>query len=381
MRIAVVNTITGRLGEKGFYQSQETGLGRALAEAGHEVFVYKCLPRSSKEEAVQINDRLTAWYLPVSSIGIHGYFNTKLLPKYLDAVVLFADNQIFLKHIRKYCLKHGIAFIPYVGIMHSVKIGKKQSLKNKIHQFVLDSIFKAVTLPIYREVRVLAKTKKAAAELRYSGAYNVSVVPVGADQSALKTDFRRYDRNELRKKYGLSPDDKVISYIQRLIPEKNPERMLDIFHEIRKQSDEYRLIIVGDGICYDDIHSRAEKLGLLPYITFIKKIPHDEIWEIHYLSDYYVTLNPREIFGMALMEAVYYESTAFAIDSAGSSTILEDMEGEYICGSYESIPKMVLSCVQDEKTLRRNSNTITRKFTWRHCADKIAEIVRERRHQ
>ena len=41
MKLGILCTMMKRFGTKGFYNSQEIGLGRALAKKGHQVSIYK----------------------------------------------------------------------------------------------------------------------------------------------------------------------------------------------------------------------------------------------------------------------------------------------------------------------------------------------------
>ena len=377
MYLAVINTIVGRLGEKGFYQSQEMGLARSLEEMGHEVLMIKCVPETQKEESFSVSDHFTMEYIHVKRIGIHGYLPVSRLPKTLDGVIAFADNQIFLPHIYKYCRANDIVFVPYIGIAHSVKIRENSRIRDAVHQFIFDIAFRLSTARLYRKIPVLAKTKIAKGELESYGVKNITVVPVGIDDQTLNHEFRKKDRTQLRSEYGFHDDDIVISYVQRLIPEKNPMTMMEIFQELASKDDRYKLVVVGAGICADEMKHFALKNDLDEKITFITKIPHEEIWKIHYLSDLYVTLNPREIFGMALLEAVYYESAAFAIDSAGSSAILEDMPNEYLCKSKDEIINAIRKNEKNADILRKNSNHVRAKFMWSNCAGKFTELVEE----
>lgn len=54
-------------------------------------------------------------------------------------------------------------------------------------------------------------------------------------------------------------------------------------------------------------------------VKIIDRVPYEEMWKIYVMSDYFVNLNRGEIFGMAIMEAVYYETSVAAIAAPGPS--------------------------------------------------------------
>ena len=54
MKIGLLDTCIGNFGQKGFYNTQEIGLGKALLQHAEEVYVYKLLPQSAEyQEEIQ----------------------------------------------------------------------------------------------------------------------------------------------------------------------------------------------------------------------------------------------------------------------------------------------------------------------------------------
>lgn len=51
------------------------------------------------------------------------------------------------------------------------------------------------------------------------------------------------------------------------------------------------------------------------------------MWEIYEMSDYYLNMNKGEIFGMAIMEAVYYKTSVAAILRPGTFCNIKRYEG------------------------------------------------------
>ena len=49
MKLGILCTMINGFGRRGYYNSQEIGLGRALARKGHEVMIYKGIDPSEKE--------------------------------------------------------------------------------------------------------------------------------------------------------------------------------------------------------------------------------------------------------------------------------------------------------------------------------------------
>lgn len=182
---------------------------------------------------------------------------------------------------------------------------------------------------------VVSKTKAAQAELKALGVSKCVVAPVGMDYTSLKPDYELYNRSKLREKWGFSKDDVIISFVARLQPEKHPLEMLDIFSKVQRKNR--KLLMVGKEPLEEKIKEKAIELGINDQLTLISEVKYDEMWQIHYIADYFVNLRSEEIFGMAIMEAVYYKSCVVAIRAPGPDTILDGTDGHYLCDNYSEL--------------------------------------------
>lgn len=74
MKLGILCTMINGFGRRGYYNSQEIGLGRALARKGHEVMIYKGIDPSEKEEKVQVekSDHLVSSHEASGSARLYG---------------------------------------------------------------------------------------------------------------------------------------------------------------------------------------------------------------------------------------------------------------------------------------------------------------------
>ena len=368
MKVAIIVPIVGNFGRKGFYHSQEIGLGKELASEGNEVIVYKCVPEKAMDGIQTENhDGITIKYIPTRSFGPHGMFDVNLIESNTELVFAFADTQLIIPKLYRYCKKNNILFIPYVGIAHSFQ----QNLKSRM----MDMVFKATTLQVYKKVSVITKTEDAKKELETLGVKNCHVAPVGMDFQSLKQDYENYDRIAIRKKWGFSEEDVIISFVARMQPEKHPMEMLEVFAKVNR--DGKKLLMVGKGPLEEKLQQRAKELNIDSLVRFISEVKYDEMWQIHYLSDYFVNLRPEEIFGMAIMEAVYYKSCVVALKAPGPNTILSGMNGHFLCDNYGEVCENLSIHMIDYTALNKASEKLSNNFSWATCANIIRMIIGE----
>ena len=369
MKLGILCTMINGFGRKGFYNTQEIGLGRALARKGHTVTIYKCLKQTenTKEETIELERGLTIRYLPIKGLGAHGYLHTEVLEKDMDGLLCFSDNQVFLPHIYRFCKRNGIRFVPYVGTAHSLHSG--------LHAKLMDAWFAAGTVKIFRSNPVIAKTEGAKQELEALGVKDITVAPVGLDVAVLKHDHKDCDRAELRRKFGFEADAVVLCNVARLEPEKRPLELIEIFLRIRDKK-KFRLVIVGEGPMRQALDEKIAAYGLADEVKVLNRVPYEQMWEIYAMSDYFVNLNQGEIFGMAIMEAVYYETSVAACMAPGPSVTLKDMEGHRLCTDDRQIEDWLTGEYPSAETLAESSKKMAHDFSWDRCADTFAAFVR-----
>ena len=370
MKIAIVCTMLNGFGRKGFYNSQEIGLGRAIAAHGHTVTIYKGVRMNEKAETRSCGEDVTIHYIPMHRFGPHGYLKTSLLDQNTDALLCFSDQQQFIPHIEAFCRKNNIVFVPYVGTAHSLHSGLRAK--------VMDFLFSLGTLRLYHRMPVLAKTDSARDELRSLGVQDITVANVGLDATELNHQFRSADRAQLKEKWGFAADDVIICNVARLDPEKRPLDLIELFDHV-KDYRQYRLLIIGEGILRTQLEEKITALSLGDRVKLIDRVPYASMWEIYTMSDYFLNLNKGEIFGMAIMEAVFYCTSVAASNALGPRTTLAGMAGHKLCNDDAEMEAWLTSPYPTEDELLESSAKMIRDFSWNRCAEAFLNIVAKKK--
>ena len=362
MKLGILCTMMKRFGTKGFYNSQEIGLGRALSEMGHTVVVYKGTKDKSQVETLQVNERLTVKYMRMPYFVAHGWMPDSRIDKDLDGLFCFADQQVFLPHVARFCKRHRIVFVPYVGTTYSLYVN---TLRGKI----MDTIFAYTTLRVYKRIPVLAKTEAAKQELVNLGVKPelISIAPVGLDVGVLKKDFLSFDRGSIKQELGFEADDVILCSVARLEDDKRPLDLLKLFHGVQDRK-KFRLLMVGKGNLRQQVDEKISEYGIEDKVKIFDRVPYDEMWKIYTAADYYVNMSQVEIFGMAIMEAVYYHASVAARRAIGPSLTLKGMRGHCLCDTDADIERWICSDYPSEEELSESAGKIVTDFSWQPCA-------------
>ena len=152
----------------------------------------------------------------------------------------------------------------------------------------------------------------------------------------------------LRKEHGFEADDVILCNVSRLSWEKRPLELIDLFLQV-KGKKKFKLIIVGNGPLEEELNEKIRKNGLEKEVKIYPNVPYEKMWEIYEMSDYYLNMNKGEIFGMAIMEAVYYKTSVAAIRALGPSVTLKDMKGHKLCENDDEMAEWITGPYPSEK--------------------------------
>ena len=366
MKIGILITSISNFGQKGFYNAQEIGLAKAMAKFCNKVEVYKLIPIDQDKKIEKICENAELHLIPAKNFGINGVMNVEELDKYLDSLIHFSDTQFSVSKVYAWCRKNRVQYIPYIGVVESHST-------NKLKRLITNLLFHK-NLSVYRKCTCCVKTPAVQKLLMGMGVKKTSVTPVGLDLDLLHAKYENASVSDVKKKYGYHESDKVLLFIGRLNDEKQPIRMIDILAEIRKHDATYKLLMVGTGELKAVVEARIRELDLHNAVQLIERIPNNEIWKLYRLADSFVNLNQQEIFGMAILEAMYYGCKVVAWKAPGPNLIIESGKSGWLVKSNEEVIEKII----DETDVGLEAyQRVLRDFTWKSCAKKMERIIKD----
>lgn len=132
----------------------------------------------------------------------------------------------------------------------------------------------------------------------FFGRKSVQLMKNGIDVDRFR--FQPEVRYRIRVQLGLD-DCLVIGHVGRFGVEKNHQKLISIFHELKKQRQDVRLLLCGDGEKRADIETQVRELDLQDSVMFLGVI--DNVHEILQAMDLLVMPSLFEGLPFTLLEA------------------------------------------------------------------------------
>ena len=155
----------------------------------------------------------------------------------------------------------------------------------------------------------------------------IETVYIGVDEE--KFNPNNYNKEELIKKYiGENTNKKIITYICRISEQKRPLLLLEIIAKLKKERQDFKVLVVGDGNLLAKMKQKAQDLGLNEEIIFLGNITKTA--EIYKISDITINCSLKE--GLALTS---YESLSMGVpiissDVGGQKELVNDDVGKIV---------------------------------------------------
>lgn len=349
------------------YNIQEVGLAKALVRRGHICDIVFWTDKDEETKIIPVDDYgvVHAFYRHGKTLLKNTVFTqcTSLFDKY-DILQPAEYNQIqswilAKKYPQKTIIYHGPYYSPF---------NKRYNLMCKVFDLLCLNQY------IRKKTKFLVKSRMAKELLTRKGikSVDVKVVGVGIDSQMLSANdeeiceplFKAIERQEKGIK---------LLYIGRFEKRRNIPFIIDVFEKVLEKKPDARLYMIGTGnpdylkMSFDYMVKR----GLRKKIVWQEKMEQKYLSSIYKKVDFFLLPTEYEIFGMVLLESMYYGNVVLTTLNGGSSTLIQSGKNGFIL---DKEPEEWAKCVvdlSDERKLKISkeaTNTIMKNNTWDRLA-------------
>jgi len=225
---------------------------------------------------------------------------------------------------------------------------------------------------------LVAPTQKVENTLQNYGMQSpISVVPSGI---SLEQHYQRLTgqaRLEKRRALGIGDEDQVLINLGRLGGEKNLDELITLFAEARKQNENLKFLIVGDGPAKESLQQLARKLEVEAQVIFTGMVPPSEVQNYYQLGDVFVSASTSETQGLTYIEAAANGLPLLCRQDDCLAEVLKEGENGYEYSSAEEFLHAIDTVMDDPQWRRaaaRRSEEIAAYFDKKHFGEAIESV-------
>ncbi len=380
MRILIIRPTPNKV-NLNTYNLQEIGLAKALVRKGHQCDVMYYSDVDDRTEELDFDNSENR----LKILWLHGY------GKFYEGIYPTLKN-----YIDDYDI---IQIGGYVGIT-SCWLNRNAGSKVINYQgpYYFEGnrgdirkafIWDHVLLPFSRKKNMIVATKSilAAEYVKSKGIRNVHTVGVGLDTDNLLARNAETDENpfvlDLVETKGKS---RYLLYIGAIEDRRNILFLLDVFKSVKSKKGNVKLVLIGKGKdeYFQDCRNRIADLGISEDVIWKDSLEQKYLPDVYGICDLFLLPTKYEIFGMVLLEAMYFGLPVITSYNGGSSTLMNDGDNGIIINNFNINVwrNKIIELLEDETLYNKISEhakkTIREGYTWDALADKFMEIYKQR---
>ena len=379
MKVLILRTMANVLNLK-TYNLQEVGLAKALIRLGHHCdILYYTDGNEDRRETITFDGGKT-----ITILWTHGY---NILHEAIYPSLKKIVNDYDIIQVSDYVgftsvwlnAKHQDKTVNYQGPYYC-RFNKKDILRT--------SVMDRVLLPFsHRKTMIVGtKSKLATQYILDKRIPDVTTLGVGIDLDnltpPLQDELPQFVREVKERKQSL----KYLLYIGRLEERRNILFLLDVFHKVVEKNSDTRLILIGKGDkdYTDACWEKADQLNLRDKIVYSPQLEQKYIREIYRCCDLFLLPTRYEIFGMVLLEAMYFGMPVLTTFNGGSSTLINDDVNGFVLDemNVDRWADRICSLLEQpehlEEVSRQASETVADNYTWDALAPRFLELYGKR---
>jgi len=176
----------------------------------------------------------------------------------------------------------------------------------------------------------------------------------------------------LRSDMGIPVDAKVVLFVGRLYPYKDPLTLVKSIHTVVSRLPSVVFVIVGEGPLRNAMTSEISKSGVRASVRLVAFLPRSELVRMVQMADVQVSTAPTEMLGFSVLEAMSCHVPVVAAASGGPVEVLGRSGTFFNPGHEIDLAEKTIAILQDDET-RSARGQLAREIVLRnHTWDKVA---------
>jgi len=202
------------------------------------------------------------------------------------------------------------------------------------------------------------------------------VIPHGVNLAK----FKPKDRTESRKLLGYNNKNRIILFVGKLHPYKDPLTLIRAASIANKDVEDLHVAMIGSGELRREVEEEIIRLGISRHFRILSRISEEKLRLFYNAADILVFPSINEAFGLVILEALASGLPVIAANTGACPEILGDAGTLFAQGDPVDLAEKIVELMHDEKSLEghrvRGRKRVEKYFTWRGVVEQYFGIYK-----
>ena len=340
-------------------------IAKHLAKRGHEVHVITSLDKGLPKEGIEQGFHIhRIGYPRVQSLGF---------------IVFHLKFLFLIKRIKPDILHSQSVAIGWHAFIAKKVLHKPYLVWVRGYSEYLSWRFrKLISKPALKNAdAVIALTEDMKREIQKFCDRGALVIPNGIDLER----FEGLPRGNIRRQLKITNGQKIIIFVGTLYSIKGVKYLIQAMKLIKNGNRNARLMLVGNGKERQSLEELTKELDLEEDVTFVGKVPNEEVPQYMIASDVFVLPSLSEGFPNVILEAMACGLPIVVTKVRGLPEIIEEGKNGFLVEprSPEQIAEKVLQLLEDDdlrERISRNNKEKVKQYSWERIMRRLEDVYR-----
>jgi len=188
------------------------------------------------------------------------------------------------------------------------------------------------------------------------------------------------ERGQMRSRFGIDTDERILLYLSRLSPKKNPEMLIRSFANLDLPKTKLVLAGPNESGYLEKLQSIRKELGLESDIIFTGPLYGNEKISALVDADIFVLPSTNENFGNVVAESVAAGTPVVITDKCGIAPYIKDRVGLVVSPAQDELQQAILTLLSDTalyKRLELACREVAKEFSWDQPAASMEKLYKK----
>ena len=145
------------------------------------------------------------------------------------------------------------------------------------------------------------------------------------------------NRHHLKRSLGVHPNEWLVLTVRRLAPRMGVETLIEAAHLLRQRRQDFRLIVVGDGVMRPQVEATVARLGCHDFVQLAGRVPDRDLPDYYRAADLFVVPTRYiEGFGLITPESLACGTPVLGTPVGGTTEILQRLDPDLLFADHHA---------------------------------------------